>query len=152
MILRFTETKQNYFAKVKIGFKHNTDEWDRYIADVRKKFPEKVKLIVAKTTQDLAWGTKADIPVKYAGLKSSPVSRVQGYNGSVIVRAHYGPYVEFGTGRLADIPSGYEKFASEFRGKGIREVNLPARPFFVKNIEKQKKNFFKGIEHLVNKI
>lgn len=51
----------------------------------------------------------------------------------------YAPYVEYGTGRLVSlsdmeqlgIPASY---AAQFKGKGIKEVNLPARPFFFSSL------------------
>jgi len=44
-------------------------------------------------------------------------------------RAPYAPFVEFGTGGLVDIPKGWERLAATFKGKGIKKVNLPARPY-----------------------
>lgn len=56
-------------------------------------------------------------------------------------KAKYSPYVEFGTGRkvkLDDLKKlGFpESYAAQFKGKGIREVNLPARPFFFVSVRK----------------
>lgn len=42
----------------------------------------------------------------------------------------YGPYIEFGTGGLVDIPAGLEDIAIQFKGAGIRQVNMNAQPFF----------------------
>jgi HK97 gp10 family phage protein len=44
-------------------------------------------------------------------------------------KAPYAPFVEFGTGGLVDIPKGWERLAATFKGKGIKKVNLPARPY-----------------------
>lgn len=137
---------------MKIGFKHSTDEWDRYITDVRKKFPREVKLAVAKTTQDLSRHTKASVPVRYSGIRQSVKSRVQGYNGEVKIRAHYAPYVEFGTGRLVKVPQELKDYAMQFKGKGIREVNRKAEPYFYPNYFVQRENFFKGIEKQMERL
>jgi len=48
---------------------------------------------------------------------------------TVFVKADYGPYVEFGTGALVNVPRGLEEYAIQFKGKGVKKVNLPARPF-----------------------
>ena len=48
----------------------------------------------------------------------------------VYANAAYAAYVEFGTGALVDIPTELKEYAEQFRGKGIRQVNLPARPYF----------------------
>jgi len=54
---------------------------------------------------------------------------------NIVALAHYAPYVEFGTGGMVDLTDMTElgipeSYAAQFKGKGIREVNLPARPFF----------------------
>lgn len=66
----------------------------------------------------------------------------------IYARKNYAPYVEFGTGGLVDVPQGLEAYAIQFKGAGIREVNLPARPYLfpayeaerVKLIERLKKD------------
>jgi len=80
-------------------------------------------------------------------------------NKQVILEAgkHYAPYVEFGTGRFVDlqhlkklgIP---ESYAMQFKGRGIREVNLPARPFFFTTIRRQLKILLKNIDEKIKKI
>jgi phage gpG-like protein len=66
--------------------------------------------------------------------------------GVVFVGAEYAPYVEFGTGTEVKVPSELSKFASEFKGKGIKEVNLPARPFFYPEVFKQRNELPKNID------
>lgn len=55
--------------------------------------------------------------------------------------ANYSAYVEFGTGGLVDIPTGpgleeLSEYAIQFKGRGVRQVNLPARPFFFPAVSK----------------
>jgi len=57
----------------------------------------------------------------------------------------YGPYVEFGTGTMVDVPEGLESYAMQFKGKGLRKVNLPARPFLFPA-------FFRNRQRLLNRI
>jgi hypothetical protein len=54
-----------------------------------------------------------------------------GFGASITANAKHAPYVEFGTGGLVNIPKGYEEIAAQFKGKGIRQINLPARPFLI---------------------
>lgn len=65
------------------------------------------------------------------GLKSNMHRETDKKNlrGQVESRAHYSPYVEFGTGGMVNVPQGLESYAMQFKGKGIRKVNLPPRPF-----------------------
>jgi len=47
--------------------------------------------------------------------------------GGVI--APHAPFVEFGTGGLVEVPTELKEQAIKFKGKGIRKVNLRARPY-----------------------
>ena len=55
----------------------------------------------------------------------------RGYTARLNANADYAPYLEFGTGGLVDIPEGFEKLAATFKGKGIKRINLPARPHII---------------------
>jgi hypothetical protein len=41
----------------------------------------------------------------------------------------YSPYVEFGTGALVSVPPDLSSYAIQFKGAGIRQVNLISRPY-----------------------
>ncbi len=82
------------------------------------------------------------VPVQSGDLKRSIMVFGSGRK-SVGVKAamRYAPYVEFGTGRvkLSDmqelgIPDSY---ASQFKGKGVKEVNMGARPFFFNSVREE---------------
>lgn len=57
----------------------------------------------------------------------------------------YGAYVEFGTGRLVEVPPELKELAIEFKGKGIREVNLPARPYLYPALQYGRRYLIKQI-------
>ena len=67
----------------------------------------------------------------------------------------YSAYHEFGTGRLVSIPDGWEEMAAQFKGKGIREVNIMPRPFmrpaFIEGSKNYKKDLDKALKDLTNK-
>ena len=69
---------------------------------------------------------------------------------TVEAKAKYAPYVEFGTGGLVDIPSGYEQYAAIFKGKGIRKVNLRARPFLIPAFENEIPQLMKRLKEMFN--
>jgi len=62
-------------------------------------------------------------------LANSQFKSVQGLNAEVGFSAKYAAYVEFGTGGFVDVPSGLEDYAIQFKGKGIKQVNLIPRPY-----------------------
>lgn len=58
------------------------------------------------------------------------VSKFSEMNYEVASNALYSPYIEFGTGDLVNVPEELTDYALQFKGRGIRKINLPARPFF----------------------
>ena len=83
------------------------------------------------TTQRLA---KERVPKDNNDLMKSIKAQRQGDQAVVEAGANYAPYVEFGTGRTVDLSELDElgipqSYAAQFKGKGIKEVNLPARPY-----------------------
>lgn len=72
--------------------------------------------------------------------------------GGVEVGAAYAPYVEFGTGTRVKVPSELSDFAAQYKGDGIKEVNLPARPFFYPEVYKQRTELPKNIERTLKKL
>lgn len=87
-------------------------------------------------------------------LRNSIYLKSQGTNTNFIftvgARAKYAPYIEFGTGGLVSIPEGYSDFARLFKGKGIRKINLRARPFLIPAFEQEKPKLLKRIKDLLN--
>lgn len=72
--------------------------------------------------------------------------------GGVEVGAAYAPYVEFGTGTRVKVPSDLSDFAAQYKGDGVKEVNLPARPFFYPEVFKQRTELPKNIERTLKKL
>lgn len=71
-------------------------------------------------------------------------------NKSVGNSKEYAPYVEFGTGTLVNVPKGLEEYAMRFKGKGIKKVNLPARPFLFNSQRELLPKFLKRINNLIS--
>lgn len=61
----------------------------------------------------------------------------------------YAPYQEFGTGGLVSIPAGLEKEAEQFRGAGIRQVNMNPQPFFYRPYFEEIPKLLKAVENIL---
>ena len=90
---------------------------------------------LGKTGLEIVRLAKRSAPVDKGALKQSISTQRSGKSVNVVAAANYAPYVEFGTGGRVDLTDMTElgipeSYAAQFKGKGIREVNLPARPFF----------------------
>lgn len=112
---------------------------------------------VEATTMDIHRDAVARVPVDTGRLKGSltPVVLREGEKviGEVGTNVKYAPYVEFGTGGKVNIPQGLETYAARFKGKGVKQVNLPARPYlfnsFFENVPKMMARIQKGIASIV---
>ena len=60
--------------------------------------------------------------------------------------APYSAYVEFGTGGLVKVPTEMKDVAIQFLGQGIKEVNLPARPYLYPALLEQRKQYLKDLK------
>lgn len=66
--------------------------------------------------------------------------------------APYAPYIEFGTGGMVEIPEGWAEIAAQFKGAGIRQVNLPARPYLSNNHEIEAKKLIEELKRIADEI
>jgi HK97 gp10 family phage protein len=117
---------------------------------------QKVSNELGKTGLEIVRLAKRAAPVDKGTLKQSISAQRSGKTLNVIAAAHYAPYVEFGTGGRVDlddmlrlgIPASY---AAQFKGKGIRDVNLPARPFFFSSARVGFQNLFNRLNGEIKK-
>ena len=90
---------------------------------------------LGKTGLEIVRLAKRAAPVDKGALKQSISTQRSGKSVNIVAAANYAPYVEFGTGGSVDLTDMTElgipeSYAAQFKGKGIKDVNLPARPFF----------------------
>ena len=111
---------------------------------------QKVSNELGKTGLEIVRLAKREVPAPTGTLRNTISAQRSGKTVNVIAAAHYAPYVEFGTGGRVDlddmlrlgIPASY---AAQFKGKGIRDINLPARPFFFSSARV-------GFQNLLNRL
>lgn len=90
---------------------------------------------LGKTGLEIVRLAKREVKAPTGTLRNSISTQRNGKSVNVVAAAHYAPYVEFGTGGSVDLTDMTqlgipESYAAQFKGKGIKDVNLPARPFF----------------------
>lgn len=117
---------------MKIRLKQNKS----FFTDFAKKYKEEYVEILTETVQNIETEAIASAPVDLGILKSSINGEVEGLNGIVGTPIKYAPYIEFGTGGLVDVPVGLESYAMQFKGAGIKQVNMFPRPFLIPAFKK----------------
>ena len=117
---------------------------------------QKVSNELGKTGLEIVRLAKRAAPVDKGTLRQSISAQKSGKTINIVANAKYSPYVEFGTGGRVDlddmlrlgIPATY---AAQFKGKGIRDVNLPPRPFFFSSARVGFKNLLNRLTGQINK-
>ena len=117
------------------------------ISDLRKygkeaeKDIEGVTELVARNIEKYA---KQKVPTDLGKLgQSIKAVKENQYNWTIEaggILAPYAPFVEFGTGGLVEVPNELKEMAIKFKGKGIKKVNLRARPIYILHYCKAERN------------
>jgi len=146
---------------MKAGLSYN----DKDMASIRKSIKDLEKLSKQELSNELVttashavFGMKTDVVVDNGNLRNSiNFERVNGNQVAIFARAPYAPYVEFGTGRKVNFDDlkrmGFDPtYAQQFKGKGIKDINLNARPFFFKNIRKEFNSLYDRLESKIKRL
>ena len=125
-------------VNIKIN-KTDLKKLENKLEDLRDISEKELSKEVGQTVARIARRMKQNVVVDLGTLRQSIVFGVSGSKGFVKAKAKYAPYVEFGTGRLVNLKDMQElgipdSYAAQFKGRGIKEVNLPARPFFFSSV------------------
>ena len=137
--------------------KQSLNAFYKYLKDLEGDVADYVRAEIEDSILAIETDAANDVPVDTGTLKNSiqstpiKVSKNE-ITGGVEVGAEYSPYVEFGTGTRVKVPSELSAFASQYKGDGIKEVNLPARPFFYPAVWKQRQELPKNIERTLIKL
>ncbi len=141
------------------GLSKALSEIDKYTADVR----EEVGLEMIELGNAIETQAKGACPVNYGNLRESiKVLRGEGegagannLTANIAVLANYAAYVEFGTGTDVSVPEFIEgledlpEYAMQFKGKGVRKINFPARPFFFPAVQQQAQELIPRLKEIL---
>lgn len=123
-----------------------------------KDFDKKVlSSELGRTALDISRLAKRTVPVDTSALRNSIEAEIQGKTVSVVVNKDYAPYIEFGTGSMVKIDDMVSlgippSYAMQFKGKGLREVNLPARPFLFSSARIEYNKLLNRLNNRIKKI
>ena len=112
---------------------------------------------IGKTAFAIERRSKRKVPVDTGGLKQSIKTFHSEKKAFVEAGKKYAPFVEFGTGSKVDLTDMKalgipESYAKQFKGKGIRDINLPARPFLFPSARTEFLNLLKRITDKLKKL
>ena len=108
------------------------------------------EIVTRAVSMDIVADAKSFARKDFGKLAQSIIyTKVADSDYKVIVNAPYGPYVEFGTGKTVKVPAELKEIAIQFKGAGVKEVNLQPRPFLYPAFVKGRTQYVKDLKHLL---
>lgn len=101
---------------------------------------------------------KQSAPVDESFLRNSIFAEKTPDGAEMFSSANYAPYVEFGTGNKVNVQDAVDLWIpaalikSEFKGKGIRKINLNPRPFFYVSAKRAYKELITRVEKRLKRL
>ena len=143
-----------------VAMKINQSDWNKLQKKLKelKAFDKRILATeIAKTGAEISRIAKRSAPKDTGALQQSISFSGKGKQVVVVADKIYAPYVEFGTGGNVQLDDMLElgippSYAMQFKGKGIREVNLPARPFFFSSARIGFKNLYDRVNNRLKNI
>jgi HK97 gp10 family phage protein len=137
-----------------ISFKiEGLDALIKRLGKLSPKIAKEVAMEVNASALAIQSKAKRDVKVDNSTLRSSIQLKEINQGNKIVYTVgsalKYAPYVEFGTGGEVNVPAGYETFAIQFKGKGIRKINLRARPYLIPAFESEIPILRKNIKNVI---
>jgi HK97 gp10 family phage protein len=134
---------------------HGLQELQQNLQRLKEEMPQEFEDELETTGRLIEAEAKRNAPVDTGKLRQSifyeRVVRGGRVGFAVTANVPYAYYIEFGTGAKVDIPDGWGDFAAQFKGRGIRQVNMPARPYLIPAYRNQVNELGKRLETRVKK-
>ena len=127
------------------------EQFKRELNKVKSNITREIERTTSASLLRIGSDAKRKAPVDTGRLRSSITHRQNGTDGEVSTNVKYAPYIEFGTGNLVSVPDELKEIAMEFKGRGLRQVNLPARPFLYPALVKERPNYIRNLKSVLGK-
>ena len=122
-------------------------------AKLSQEVHKKVGLVTRENAKEIAVDASQRAPKDLGDLHKNISYEKDGntFNYKIFAREKYSAYVEFGTGGMVKVPNELKEIAIQFKGKGVKEVNLPARPYLYPAFVKGRQQYLEDLNDLLNK-
>lgn len=130
------------------GLKSLLTKLDALPQDIDKS----IEIILQDNARQLEFNAKRFAPVRFGDLRRSIQAAKNGeLSWRVYVSASYGPYMEFGTGGLVQVPPELAEIAIQFKGKGIKKIDLRPQPYLYPAFEIQRDLYVRDMRDLLER-
>jgi HK97 gp10 family phage protein len=129
----------------------NLDKVIRQMQSFGKNVDSSIAQITEDNAQKIVFNAKIAAPsnksITGGSLKQTIINEPKGKLNQVIYsKEKYAPYVEFGTGGLVSVPNELKELAIQFKGKGIKKINIQPQPFLYPAFVKGRIDYLKQLK------
>lgn len=119
---------------------------DKLPTEMKKRIDGEIQA----SAQTIENNAKRDVPWDNGtASKGITAKRNKEMTWDIFSNAEYSAYLEFGTGAYVSVPQELQAYAAQFKGAGVKKVNLPARPFFFSNFYLEKPKLIQRIKDVL---
>jgi phage gpG-like protein len=111
--------------------------------------------ITNTTAEKITNQAKLRCPVDLGQLRQSignTEATIQINQSLIFASAPYAPYVNWGTGGTVSVEPRFKDLAMQFKGRGIKKINLPARPFLTGSYIEQSSTYRPKLQKALEKL
>jgi len=117
-----------------------------------KALVEEIDGELESSCQNIVLRAKQDTRVGKGGIRQGIAFAGSNMNYTIVSTKNYSAYHDFGTGNQVQIPAEVSSYASQFKGRGIRKVNIKPKPFFFSNFFLERPKLLKNISNIIKRL
>ena len=132
------------------GLKDVLEDLQKFGESMQKK----VNDVTYANALELQENAKQNAPFDLGKLRQS-IQTIKLKDSSYLILANatglapYAAYMEFGTGGNVSVPLELADIAIQFKGKGVKKIDLRPRPFMYPALVRQRRIFLEDLKHLL---
>ena len=115
---------------------------------------KKVAIITRSNAQEIVVDARQRAPIDLGKLRQGINSEKDKntFNYKIFAREKYSAYMEFGTGGMVKVPNELKEVAIQFKGKGVKEINLQPRPYLYPSFVKGRQQYLEDLKALLDSL
>lgn len=128
------------------------DKLERRLSEFFGDMENGAKNATETSTKNIYSNSRANAPVDTGELKGSGYYKIskKGLSGEIGFTAPHAPYLEFGTGGYVDVPEGFAEYAIQFKGAGIKKVNIHPQPYLIPAWLKEHPVYLRNLQKVIS--
>ena len=128
------------------------DKLLKELKSIDKDLPDNVDKVVQANASEMAQTARRLAPIDKGKLRQSIRKTKTGeLEAKVTAGVRYAAYQEFGTGGLVSVPEELKDIAIQFKGRGVKKINMRPQPFMYPALVLQRPQLIDDLEKLLNK-